>query len=46
MDSWDYVLIIGGVLVLIFTIVMDVLLIREWIKKRREKQEPPEHSDN
>ncbi len=42
MDTLDYVLAIGGVLVFIFTIVMDVLLVREWIKKRRDKQEPHE----
>jgi len=41
MDCWDYVLIIGSVFVLIFTIVMDILLVREWIRKRRDKQEPP-----
>jgi hypothetical protein len=45
MDTLDYVLLIGGVLVFIFTIVMDVLLVREWIKKRRDRQEPPEPSD-
>jgi len=37
MDTWDYVLTVGSVFVLIFTIVMDVLLVREWIKKRRDK---------
>ncbi len=46
MDTLDYVLAVGGVLVFIFTIVMDVLLVREWIQKRRDKQEPPEPSDN
>jgi len=45
MDTWDYILIIGSVFVLIFTIVMDVLLVREWMRKRRDKQEPPEPSD-
>ena len=45
MDVLDYILIIGSVFVLIFTIVMDVLLAREWISKRRDKQEPPEPSD-
>lgn len=45
MDTWDYVLITGSVFVLIFTIVMDVLLVREWIRKRRDKQEPTEPSD-
>jgi hypothetical protein len=45
MDTLDYVLAIGGVLVFIFTIVMDVLLVREWIQKRRDKQKPPESSD-
>ncbi len=45
MDTLDYVLLIGGVLVFIFTIVMDVLLVREWMQKRRDKQEPPEPSD-
>jgi hypothetical protein len=45
MDILDYILIIGGVFVLAFTIVMDVLLVREWISKRRDKQEPPEPSD-
>jgi len=45
MDTLDYVLLIGGVLVFIFTIVMDVLLVREWIKKRRDRQEPPERPD-
>ena len=44
MDTWDYVLAIGAVIVFIFTIVMDVLLAREWIKKRRDKQEPHEPS--
>jgi hypothetical protein len=42
MDTWDYILAIGAVFVFIFTIVMDVLLVREWIKKRRDKQEPHE----
>jgi hypothetical protein len=42
MNTWDYVLAIGAVLVFIFTIVMDVLLVREWIKKRRDEQEPRE----
>jgi hypothetical protein len=46
MDILDYILIIGGVFVLVFTIVMDVLLVREWMRKRRDKQEPPEPSDN
>ena len=46
MDILDYILIIGGVFVLVFTIVMDVLLVREWNSKRRDKQEPPEPSDN
>jgi hypothetical protein len=46
MDILDYIMIIGGVFVLVFTIVMDVLLVREWISKRRDKQEPPEPSDN
>ncbi len=41
MGAWDYILIIGSIFVLIFTLVCDVLLIREWIKKRRDKQEPP-----
>jgi len=45
MDVLDYILIIGSVFVLIFTIVTDVLLVREWISKRRDKQEPPEPSD-
>jgi hypothetical protein len=45
MDTLDYVLAIGGVLVFIFTIVMDVLLVREWIQKRRDKQKPPESPD-
>jgi hypothetical protein len=45
MDTWDYVLTVGSVFVLIFTIVMDVLLVREWIRRRRDKQEPPEPSD-
>jgi len=45
MDTWDYVLTVGSVFVLIFTIVMDVLLVREWIKKRRGKLEPPNPSD-
>ncbi len=45
MDTLDYVLAVGGVLVFIFTIVMDVLLVREWISKRRDKQEPPEPSE-
>jgi hypothetical protein len=45
MDILDYILIIGSVFVLIFTIVMDVLLVREWIRKRRDNQEPPEPSD-
>jgi hypothetical protein len=45
MDTLDYVLLIGGILVFIFTIVMDVLLVREWIQKRRDKQKPPENSD-
>jgi hypothetical protein len=46
MDILDYILIIGGVFVLVFTIVMDILLVREWIRKRRDKQKPPEPSDN
>ena len=46
MDILDYILIIGGVFVLVFTIVMDVLLVREWIRKRRDGQDPPEPSDN
>jgi hypothetical protein len=45
MGTWDYVLAIGAVFVFIFTIVMDVLLVREWIKKRRDKQEPHEPSE-
>ena len=45
MDTLDYVLLIGGILVFIFTIVMDVLLVREWIRRRRDKQKPPEPSD-
>jgi hypothetical protein len=45
MDILDYILIIGSVFVLVFTIVMDVLLVREWIRKRRDKQDPPEPSD-
>jgi len=44
MDTWDYILIIGSIFVLIFTIVMDVLLVREWMRKRRDRQEPPEPS--
>jgi hypothetical protein len=46
MDILDYILIIGSVFVLVFTIVMDVLLVREWIRRRSDKQEPPEPSDN
>ena len=46
MDILDYILIIGGVFVLVFTIVMDILLVREWIRKRSDQQEPPEPSDN
>ena len=42
MDTLDYVLLIGGILVFIFTIVMDVLLVREWIEKRKGKQKPPD----
>ena len=38
MDAFDYVLAIGGVLVFIFTIVMDVLLVRELLRRRREKR--------
>ena len=45
MGTWDYVLVIGTIFVFVFTIVMDVLLMREWIQKRREKQRPPERSD-
>ena len=45
MDTLDYVLLIGGILVFIFTIAMDVLLVREWIQKRRDKQKPPHSSD-
>jgi hypothetical protein len=45
MDNLDYVLAVGGVLVFIFTIVMDVLLVREWIRKRQDKQEPHEPSE-
>ena len=45
MDTLDYVLLIGGILVFIFTIVMDVLLVREWIQKRRGKQKPPDSTD-
>ena len=45
MDILDYILIIGGVFVLIFTIVMDVLLVREWMQKRRDKQDPHEPSE-
>jgi hypothetical protein len=46
MDAWDYILLIGAILVFAFTIVMDVLLIREWMKKRRDKQEPPSGLDS
>jgi len=42
MDTLDYVLLIGGILVFIFTIVMDVLLVREWIEKRKGKRKPPD----
>jgi hypothetical protein len=45
MDTLDYILLIGGILVFIFTIVMDVLLIREWMQKRRDRQKPPEPPD-
>ena len=45
MDNLDYILAVGGVLVFIFTIVMDVLLVREWIQKRRDKQDPHEPSE-
>ncbi len=38
MDTWDYVLIAAGVLTFAFTIVMDVLLLREWLQKRRDRQ--------
>ncbi|MDM7999504.1 MAG: hypothetical protein QUS33_05750 [Dehalococcoidia bacterium] len=41
MDTLDYVLFIGGIFVFIFTIVMDVLLVREWIQKRKAKEKPP-----
>lgn len=45
MEQWgtfDYVLFVGGILVFIFTIVMDVLLVREWIEKRKKRQSPVE----
>lgn len=42
MDTLDYVLFIGSIFVFIFTVVMDILLVREWIQKRRTKQKPPE----
>jgi len=45
MDTLDYVLAIAGVFVFIFTIVMDILLVREWMIKRRHRQEPSEKSD-
>jgi hypothetical protein len=45
MDTLDYVLLVGGILVFIFTIVMDVLLVREWIQKRRSQQKPPDNAD-
>lgn len=44
MDTLDYILFIGGILVFIFTIVMDVLLVREWMQKRRDKQKPPDNT--
>lgn len=45
MDTWDYILAVGAIFVFIFTIVMDVLLVRELIKKHRDKQEPHEPPD-
>ncbi len=38
MGTWDYILIIGTVFVFVFSIVMDVLLFREWLQKRRDRQ--------
>ena len=37
MGTWDYILILGSVLVFVFTIVMDVLLVVQWIKKRGDR---------
>lgn len=44
MHAWDYVLAIGFFFVLAFTVVIDILLIRELIQKRRNKQDPPRSS--
>jgi hypothetical protein len=38
MGMWDYILVIGSVFVFVFAIVMDVLLVREWLQKRRDRQ--------
>ncbi len=38
MGVWDYILIIGSIFVFVFAIVMDVLLVREWLQKRRDRQ--------
>ena len=38
MGVWDYVFIIGSIFVFVFVAVMDVLLLREWLQKRRDRQ--------
>ncbi len=38
MGVWDYVFIIGSIFVFVFVFVMDVLLLREWLQKRRDRQ--------
>lgn len=38
MGMWDYIFIIGSIFVFVFVAVMDVLLLREWLQKRRDRQ--------
>ncbi len=38
MGAWDYVMIVGTIFVFVFAITMDVLLLREWLQKRRDRQ--------
>lgn len=45
MGIWDYILVIGSVFVFVFAIVMDVLLVREWLQKRRDRQTTAGPSD-
>lgn len=39
MGVWDYIFIIGTVFVFVFAIFMDVLLLREWLQKRRDRRD-------